>query len=218
MTYPAALLFDLDGTLLDTAPDFIAVVNQLLEEENQQPLPADAIRTQVSNGAGGLIQFAFSLQPQDENFQRLRQRLLALYEQHLSRYSQLFADMEALLTTVEKKNIPWGIVTNKPSRYAVPLLKDLNLDQRCAVLICPDHVQNTKPHPEPLYLACSQLKVLPEQCVYVGDHQRDIEAGKNAGMKTVVALYGYIPAEENVRAWNADFYAQTPKDILDWLF
>ena len=218
MIFPAAVFFDLDGTLIDTAPDFIAVVNQLLREENQQLLPADAIRPHVSNGSGGLIQFAFSMQESHPDFQRLRQRLLALYERHLSIYSQIFPGMKTLLNTLDGRDIPWGIVTNKPSCYAVPLLNDMGLNLRCAVLICPDHVQNTKPHPEPLYLACTKLRVTPEQCIYVGDHQRDIEAGRNAGMKTVVAQYGYISPQEDTAAWQADFYAQTPQDILDWLF
>lgn len=216
--FPAALLFDLDGTLLDTAPDFIAVVNQLRIEEKQQPLPTDAIRAQVSNGSSGLIRSAFSIDDQHEDFQRLRQRLLTLYEKHLSVYTQLFPGMDNLLREAEQHNIPWGIVTNKPSRYALPLLKALQLDQRCSVLICPDHVKKTKPDPEALLLACSQLNVSPEQCIYIGDHPRDIEAGRHAGMKTMIAAYGYIDPQENIHLWNADFCAQTPEEIVNRLF
>ncbi len=218
MTFPAAILFDLDGTLLDTAPDFIAVMNQLRIEEKQSLLPEEAIRAQVSNGASGLIEFAFSIQEQHADFQRLRLRLLDLYEQHLAQYTQLFPGMDHLLKAAEQRNIPWGVVTNKPSRYAIPLMEALHLNQRCATLICPDHVQNRKPHPEPLYLACTQLNVAAELCVYVGDHERDIQSGRNAGMKTVAAVYGYIPPQANLLAWHADFYAQTPQAIQDWLF
>lgn len=212
-----AILFDLDGTLVDTAPDFIAIVNKLLVEENKSPLPPATIRNCVSNGARALITLAFGLEEDHPEFNCLRERLLDLYDSHLADESILFDGMENCLGIIEAKNIPWGIVTNKPSRFTDPLLNALNLHHRSATTICPDHVARSKPNPEPLFKACDTIKVKPEQCLYVGDHIRDIEAGKNAGMKTAAALYGYIGENEDPLNWQADFLLKSPHELIPLL-
>lgn len=227
-----AVLFDLDGTLVDTAPDFFFVVNSLLSEEGRSPLSYDCIRSTVSNGARALITLAFGLEPEAPAFPRLHQRLLDLYLQHLNRQhlnerfsnefplnkrTDLFPGLNRLLNWLEQQSIPWGIVTNKPERYTLPLLASLQLTSRCAAVICPDHVQQRKPDPESLLLACRQIGCDPEQTAYIGDHARDIEAGKRAQMHTASALYGYIPTGEDVSSWGSDFEARQPEQLLDWL-
>jgi len=211
-----AVLFDLDGTLVDTAPDFISVVNLLRQEENLSPLGDDAIRQQVSNGARALITLAFELKEGETGFDAMRQRLLDLYIKNLSVKSSLFEGGDKLLAFLEKNNIPWGIATNKPSLYAVPLIKDLGLN--CGSLICPDHVTRGKPDPEALHKAAVELNVPSNRCLYVGDHRRDIEAGKNAGMKTVAALYGYIDDNDSPTDWQADYNINSMTEIESILF
>lgn len=215
MALAETVLFDLDGTLVDTAPDFIYVVNRLLEEEGKAPLAEQSIRNTVSNGARALVNLAFGITEEDAKFQHYRQRLLDLYSEHLAVQSQLFKGMDHLLTTLENKSMPWGIVTNKPSQYAEPLITTLGLSERCAVMICPDHVKNRKPHPEALLTACQRINARPDKTVYVGDHLRDIEAGKNALMKTIVALFGYIAPSEDPLSWGADYAATNPAELAD---
>ncbi|PCJ22142.1 MAG: phosphoglycolate phosphatase [Gammaproteobacteria bacterium] len=214
---PSAVLFDLDGTLIDTAPDFVYIVNKLLGQENKPPLPDAEIRNCVSNGARALITLAFDLPIEHPDFEPLKKRLLDLYDQHIAVASQLFEGMEACLNLMEANNIPWGIVTNKPSRFTDPLLDRLGLAQRSAVTICPDHVKNTKPDPEPLFKACQRINVEPAQCIYVGDHVRDIEAGNRADMTTITALYGYIGHNEDPLTWQADHAVETTQDLIKLL-
>lgn len=215
MPLPETVLFDLDGTLIDTAPDFIYVVNRLLAEEGKAQLPEQTIRNSVSNGARALITLAFGMTEDHIDFQTYRQRLLDLYSEHLAVQSQLFQGMDLLLSELETKSIPWGIVTNKPSQYAEPLIAALELSQRCAVLICPDHVKNTKPDPEPLLAACRRINTRPDKTVYVGDHLRDIQAGQNAKMTTIAALFGYISPGEDPLSWGADYVARDPAELTD---
>ena len=213
----AAVLFDLDGTLVDTAPDFVRILNQLRTDEDLSPLPYDVIRNQVSNGARALIRLGFDITDEDADFASRLDRLLQRYEQELARESHLFAGLEQTLALLEARNIPWGVVTNKPSRYTGPLLKGLHLEQRCAVTVCPDHVNHRKPHPEPLLTACKQLAVDPLQTIYVGDHLRDVEAGKAAGNFTVAAAWGYLTEDDDISGWQADLIANTPADLLQYL-
>lgn len=212
-----AVLFDLDGTLIDTAPTFVKVLNHLLEKHGYNTLPFDVIRSQVSNGARALITLAFALNEGEGNFEQLRNELLDLYEENISDGSQLFRGMDKVLQALEKKNIPWGIVTNKPTRFTFPLLSAISLNQACSVVICPDDVEHTKPHPEPLELACFRLDVKPQHCIYIGDHERDIVAGKAAGMTTITALFGYISEDDHAENWNADYSVQTPEEILNFI-
>ena len=200
-----AVLFDLDGTLVDTAPEFIVVVNRLLEENARDPLPDDVIRNCVSNGSRALVTLAFGIDERDARFDALRLRLLELYEQDLGTHSVLFPGIAEVLEELQHHGLRWGVVTNKPSRYAVPLVQRLGLAPSNDTLICPDHVKQSKPHPEPMYLAAKKLERHPARTLYVGDHLRDIQAGRNAGMRTVAALYGYIEADDDPAQWGADF-------------
>jgi len=211
--YKGALLFDLDGTLVDTAADFIAVVNQMRKEEQLAPLPDDIIRNTVSDGARALIKLAFQLDEHDPAFVLKHQQLLDYYEEQLGFQAALFPGFEALLAHLEKNQIAWGIVTNKPARFTDPLIARLHLSPSNQVAICPDHVTHTKPHAEPLLLAAKKLQLRPEQCVYAGDHARDIESGRNAGMKTISCLYGYIKACDNPKDWQADFSVNNVNEL-----
>jgi len=214
---PAAVLFDLDGTLIDTAPDFIRCLNQLRQQHGMPALPAEQIRRSVSNGARAMIRVGFGLEPEYEGYPEKHTAFLDLYELGVAVETTLFPGMDVLLSSLESRGIPWGIVTNKPARFAVPLIEALGLAQRCAALICPDHVAERKPHPESLLLACRQIQVEPIKSVYVGDHERDIEAGRNAGMHTIAVRYGYIEEPETVDLWQADRIADTVSDLTKLL-
>ena len=161
----AAVLFDLDGTLVDTAPDFARILNQLRATDNLPALPHDVIRGQVSNGARALVKLGFNLAEENDRFAERLDALLKLYEKELAQESRLFPGLNETLRLLEDHGIPWGVVTNKPSRYTIPLLKGLKLDQRCAAAVCPDHVDNKKQHPEPLLTACEWLSVDPRQTI-----------------------------------------------------
>ncbi|MEZ5511367.1 MAG: HAD-IA family hydrolase [Gammaproteobacteria bacterium] len=217
MTHIAAVLFDLDGTLVDTAPDFVRVLNQLRADDQLAPLPYDTIRNQVSNGARALVKLGFALEEASDDFARRLEKLLALYEQGLAVESKLFDGLDTSLRWLEQRNIPWGVVTNKPSRYTLPLLRGLQLDQRCAVTVCPDHVTHKKPHPEPLLTACDWLSVDPLKTLYVGDHIRDIEAGRAAGNITIAAAWGYLEQDTDIKDWQADVILQTPAQLQAFL-
>ena len=214
---PAAVLFDLDGTLIDTAPDFIRCLNQLRQQHGMPALPAEQIRRSVSNGARAMIRVGFGLEPEHEGYPEKHTAFLDLYELGVAVETTLFPGMDVLLSSLESRGIPWGIVTNKPARFAVPLIEALDLAQRCAALICPDHVAERKPHPESLLLACRQIQVEPIKSVYVGDHERDIEAGRNAGMHTIAVRYGYIEQPETVDLWQADRIADSVSDLTKLL-
>lgn len=224
-----AILFDLDGTLIDTAPDFIRIIHKMCEKY-RHPSPSEAaIREQVSAGSFAMVKLMFGDMLADDTSKisndnpqliAYRQEFLDTYEADICVDSQLFTGLEVMLDNIETMdNMPWGIVTNKPRYLAELLLEKLDLSDRCRVLVCPDDVQNTKPDPEPLFLACKQLNVEPSQCIYVGDHIRDIEAGKRAGMITLLASYGYIPPEDkhDLAAWGADFIIDSPTQMQDFV-
>ncbi len=210
-----AVLFDLDGTLLDTAPDFVHVVNTLLAENNRPPLPFDVIRNTVSNGARALITLAFELEESHPDFEPLRERLLALYTEQLAVETKPFNGIKETLAYLADFNIPWGIVTNKPSIYTDKLLQRIALTPAAGTVICPDHVSRSKPDPEPLLLACQQLTCSPSKSIYIGDHRRDIEAGKNANMTTIAAAYGYVHRDDPAESWQADHCIYSALEIID---
>ncbi len=212
-----AVLFDLDGTLLDTAPDFAKVLNLMRRRRQQADIPYADVRATVSDGARALVTLAFGLEEGDTGFEELREELLELYSEHLADESRLFPGMDRVLTTLEARGIHWGIVTNKPHDYTAPLLQRLQLDTRCGVAICPDHVENRKPNPESIYLACQRLGCDAEHTVYVGDHRRDIEAGRNAGTTTVACNYGYIHADDPPASWQPDYVIDRADQLLDIL-
>ncbi len=212
-----AVLFDLDGTLLDTAPDFVRVVNQQRLKYEMAALEYTQIRAVVSNGARALIQLSFGFGPEHEHYDQRHQELLDLYFDNVAVETCLFPGMDELLRFIEAAGVPWGIVTNKPRRFADLLLAELELSERCAVLVCPDDVTHRKPHPEPMLLACSTLGCDPRNSLYVGDHVRDIEAGRSAGMVTVAARYGYLSDPDEALAWAADLNIDQPGDLVDWI-
>jgi len=214
---PTAVLFDLDGTLLDSAPDFFRLLNQMLSERQLPELDSTKVRQQISNGAAAMIQCAFNIDPSDPQSEPLRLQFLERYQQTPAQASRLFEGMETLLLWLEQQQIPWGIVTNKPEKFCRIILRKLKLDTRCSTLICPEHVTQSKPHPEGLLKACSELNSRPQNSIYIGDHRRDIEAGINAGMTTVAALYGYLTDTDHADDWHADQQINHPQQLLDWL-
>lgn len=202
-----AVLFDLDGTLIDTAADFIRIIQDMCRDKGCDIVAAEQIRTQVSEGARAMVKLVYpELEVEDPVFLGHRQRFLDLYGADIAVETDLFEGMYPLLEQLEQQHIPWGIVTNKPRWLSEALLKALNLSERCAVLVCPEDVSKTKPDPEPMYLAAAQLGLEPQQCIYVGDHPRDIDAGRNASMYTILAAYGYLPLQhkDDLTAWQAD--------------
>jgi len=211
------VLFDLDGTLLDTAPDLADALNTVLLENDRPALPFTTIRPVVSHGGIALIELGFRLERGDPAFEPLRQRLLAVYRANLSGKTRPFEGMDALLDALEARGLNWGVVTNKPGWLTDPLLKDLGLFERAACVISGDTLNERKPHPAPLLLACRQAGSEPAQCVYIGDARRDVEAGNNAGMHTLVALFGYLQAHDDPYGWNASGTIDTPAGVLDWL-
>ena len=208
------VLFDLDGTLIDTAPDMAAALEILCDEEQHTRLSYDEVRPIVSNGSVALITLAFGEKLDTQTLERLKKRYLEIYQDHLAVHSQLFDEMDELLLQLENNDIKWGVVTNKPGWLTEPLMKALGLHHRAACIVSSDSTENRKPHPEPMFYACKLTNAEPEECVYVGDARRDIEAGQNAGMKTIIAEYGYIADSENTLEWRADHHIQSPSQIL----
>jgi N-acetyl-D-muramate 6-phosphate phosphatase len=213
-----ALLFDLDGTLLDTAPDFITALNTQLERHGRPAIQGSEVRTSVTNGSVGLIQAGFGLTPENARFESLREEFLALYFANLADKTALFAGLQSVLDECANREIPWGIVTNKPWKYTEAALVQLNLMQGAATVICPDHVAQPKPHPEAMLLACSEIAIAPADCLYVGDHLRDIDAGRAAGMRTIAAGWGYIEAGQNIHNWQADWVVEQSHELHSLLF
>lgn len=212
----SAVLFDLDGTLLDTAPDMVAALNQLRLEERREALPYQTARAFVSNGAPGLLGLAFA-DAAAAQLERLHARFLELYAARLTHSTVLFPGMAVVLGRLEAAAIPWGVVTNKPARLTEPLLEGLRLRSRCACVVSGDTLSERKPHPRPLLHALTQIPAPVPGAVYVGDAERDIVAGRAAGLRTVAATYGYIPPGEDPAAWGADYRISQPCDLLELL-
>jgi len=207
------ILFDLDGTLLDTLPDLALALNTVLAEEGRHPLAESVIRMAVSDGAPGMVQLAFGDDQDKEDFARRMARLREVYLQHLTDRTRLFPGMAELLEMIESRGLKWGIVTNKRRYMTVPLLRRLNLLDRSAAVVCGDDTPLGKPNPEPLWLACRQAEVEPSRCVYIGDARRDIEAGRRAGMATVAVRYGYLAPKDHPETWGADVVVDEPADL-----
>lgn len=211
------VLFDLDGTLIDTAPDMAHALNLLLAEERCNRLPYEAIRPVVSNGSAAVVALGFPEISEGSELARLKQRYLEIYQANLCVHSSLFPGMAELIDQLEQQGKNWGVVTNKPGWLTDPLMRELKLYSRAACVISGDTTANRKPHPEPMFLACKQAGSAAEHCLYIGDAQRDIQAGRNAGMHTMIACYGYIGDWENIDEWGADYRIQQPLEVLDWL-
>ncbi len=221
-----AVLFDLDGTLIDTAADFVRIIGKMSRENNWQvPIESD-IREQVSAGASAMVQLMLRHNGQmivsDDELLEFRQQFLDDYEADICVDSCLFEQLDEVLIFLESKQVPWGIVTNKPRYLAEQLLEKMQLHERCTVLVCPDDVSRPKPDPEPMYLALEKLGIPrggAASVLYVGDHIRDIEAGRAAGMPTILAAYGYIPPEDqkSLKKWNASYIVETPRQLKQLL-
>lgn len=217
-----AVLFDLDGTLIDTAADFIRIIGKMSQENGWQAPSEIAIREQVSAGASAMVQLMLHHNEQsdfsEETLLGFRQQFLDDYEADICVDSHVFSALEEVLTALEEQGVPWGIVTNKPRYLSELLLEKLKLDSRCSVLVCPDDVSRPKPDPESMYVALEKLAIprgAAESVIYVGDHIRDIEAGNTADMCTILAAYGYIPPEDqhNLKQWGADYITDTPEQL-----
>lgn len=210
---PPAVFFDLDGTLLDTAPDMVGALNELRAEEGVAAVEFSAARAHVSNGALGLLSMAFG-ELDDGMKARLHPRYLEIYAGRLARDTGLFPGMAEVLDTLDDRGHAWGVVTNKPAALTEPLLETLGLAHRCACIVSGDTLEHKKPHPGPLLHAAALAGVPAPSAWYVGDAARDIAAGRASGMVTVAALYGYIPPGEAPDAWGADHLIDTPGDLL----
>jgi phosphoglycolate phosphatase len=212
------VLFDLDGTLADTAPDLGFALNQQRLARGMLELPIEAVRSQASSGARGLLKIGFNIEPGQSGYDAMRDEFLDIYERNLSRSTRLFPGVSALLEQVERRGLRWGIVTNKAERFTFPLLRALALIDRAACVICGDTTPNPKPHPAPLLAAAEKLGVPARQCIYVGDDERDVQAGHAAGMPVVVARYGYLGNGTPPEQWGADGFIDAPEDLLIVLF
>lgn len=213
-----AVLFDLDGTLLDTAPDFLIALNRLLAAKGRDALGLAPVRAGVSHGSAGLISLAFDLYPGDDDFEPLRQELLGHYQNCLTDSTRLFPGLEVVLAKLATHDIPWGIVTNKPAVYTQAIIDELWLPAAPKTIVCPDHVSRNKPDPEPMLLACRQLGIAPEQTIVIGDHLRDIQSGINAGCFTISAAYGYLGDDEDASDWGGHYLVNHASELDGILF
>ena len=204
------VLFDFDGTLADTAPDLAAAANLQRERRGLDPLPLATLRPVASQGARGLLRVALDMSPEHPDYEATRQQFLYDYELAMTQNSHLFPGVDDLLSRLDDSPLEWGIVTNKMSRLAEPLISHLGLTERCAAVVCGDTTAHAKPHPEPLLHAARQAGYIAADCVYVGDDLRDIQASKAAGMPSIAAAYGYCGHDVAVSAWQADAQADTP--------
>jgi phosphoglycolate phosphatase len=211
------VLFDLDGTLADTAPDLAAALNRVRSERGLEPLPLARLRPYASHGARGLLGAGMGILPDHQHYEGLRDAFLDQYAAALCVESALFAEVAALLDAIEARSLRWGIVTNKATRFTAPLLEALGLASRARAIVCGDTTPHAKPHPAPLLHAALQLGIAPARCVYVGDAERDVIAGVAAGMPTIVARYGYIEPQDAPEGWPASGSIDTPGGLLRWL-
>ena len=212
-----AVLFDLDGTLADTAPDLGRALNCLLEEHGRPPVSLESARRVASRGARGLIQAGFGITPESNNYAALQVRFLDLYEQAVCVDTRLFAEIEAVLERIETSGLLWGIVTNKAARFTIPLVEAMGLDRRAACVVCGDTTARLKPAPDPLLHASRKIGVAPAHCLYIGDDLRDIQAARAAGMPVLAATYGYLDNGEQPGQWGADALISSPIEVLNFL-
>lgn len=216
-TKTAAVFFDLDGTFADTAPDLGAALNHVRRLHHLPPLPVEVTRLQASHGSAGLLKLGFNVTPDSAEFPALRDAFLTHYSANICAHTTLFPGMAELIDTLEQRGLPWGIVTNKPHRFTLPLMQALGYAGRAACLVSGDTCAHAKPHPEPLLHAARSTGVAPQNCIYLGDDKRDIEAGHAAGMKSLIALFGYIDPQADLDSWQADASIASPLELLEYL-
>jgi N-acetyl-D-muramate 6-phosphate phosphatase len=212
-----AVLFDLDGTLIDSAPDLAGAGNDMRLARGLAPYPLAHFRAMVGSGARGMVGRAFGVGPQEESFAALRDEFLQRYEARMTQATRVFDGIAAVLDAFDAQSLPWGIVTNKATRFADPLTRSLGLVPRAAALVCGDTTPHAKPHPEPLLEAARRVGVGAGDCIYVGDDLRDVQAGRAAGMVTVAVHWGYLGEGDAIEAWGADHLVRAPSDLLKLL-
>jgi phosphoglycolate phosphatase len=214
---PETVLFDLDGTFADTLPDLSAALSEALTEHGIEPVPTATLRPLVSRGARAMAQTACGARLDATTLDAVLARFLALYGENVCRHTTMIPGMSPLLDALDARSIIWGIVTNKRHEYTEPLMRALDPRGRAACIVSGDTTANAKPHPQPLLHACRLAGSGPAECVYVGDAEKDVIAARRAGMRCVAAVYGYIAADDDPRAWHADATIETPGDLLDWI-
>ncbi len=212
-----AVLFDLDGTIADTAPDLGYALNQQLVLHGKKPISIEQIRIEASNGAKGLLRLGFGITSTDSEYETKREEFLAIYTRNLCKETQLFPGILEVISELEIRKISWGIVTNKPSRFTLPLLQALELKQRAAVIVSGDDTHHCKPHPEPLLAACRKINTPPQNCLYLGDDIRDVQASRAAGMMPIIASYGYLGSHSSPDTWGADGIIKHPGNLLEYI-
>lgn len=210
-----AVLFDLDGTLLDTAPDLAHAMNEVLDKENRPPVDFDSFRAHVHEGSKSMVEFAFNINESDRNFKKRKKAFLDAYSNCCTLQTTFFPTISSLLNLLDQNNTPWGIVTNKPTALTMPIIQHFGLDKRAAVIVCGDTLKKRKPHPDTLRHACKTLKIDPTDAIYVGDTQIDVIAAHALNMPCIAVAYGYYPTNSHPSTWGADFLAKTPENILE---
>lgn len=212
-----AVLFDLDGTLLDSAPDLGAAAERMRASRGLAPLPLEAYRAHAGSGARGMLRVAFEVTPEHSGYGVLREEFLSTYEACMLVRTRPFDGVATVLDELVRLGLGWGVVTNKAQRFALPIARSLPLLSAASALVCGDTTPHAKPHPEPLFEAARRLGMTPDDCIYVGDDLRDIQAGRAAGMRTVAARYGYLGPGAVVEAWEADAVIDSPIELLNLL-
>jgi 2-phosphoglycolate phosphatase len=216
-TNARAVLFDLDGTLADTAPDLARALNRVRAANGLAPMPLEITRSYTSSGARGLLKVGFGLDPEDERYEALRLQFLDFYAADICVDTRLFDGMAELLDQLDQDRLPWGVVTNKAERFTFRLLQGLHLDERAACVVGGDTAARAKPHPDPLLHAAAALQLPPSACLYVGDDLRDVQAARAAGMPVIAAKYGYLGDGGSIESWQADAIIGHPREVLDYL-
>ncbi len=212
-----AILFDLDGTFADTAPDLAAALNHTRATRGLPPMPLSEIRPQASHGTRGLFKIGFNIEPGHPDFDPLREIFLDYYARNICVHTRLFGDTAKLVQELEQRGLPWGIVTNKPHRFTVPLMQALGYAERATCLISGDTCARAKPYPDPLLKACEIIGVVATEGLYLGDDLRDMQAANAAGMPGIIANYGYISEDASVENWKAQGSIDTPSELLQYL-
>ncbi len=211
------MLFDLDGTLADTAPDLARALNRVRAAHRLSPMPVAVTRPYTSSGARGLLKIGFGLEPEDERYEALKLQFLDFYAAGICIDTRLFDGMAELLAQLDQNRVPWGVVTNKAERFTFPLLQGLHLDERAACVVGGDTAARAKPHPDPLLHAAAALQLPPSACLYVGDDLRDVQAARAAGMRVIAVKYGYLGDGGSIESWKADAIIDHPRELLDYL-
>jgi len=212
-----AVLFDLDGTLADTAPDLTRALNRVRAANGLAPLPVETTRSHASSGARGLLKIGFGLKPEDARYETLRLQFLDFYADEICVDTRLFDGVAELLAKLEENRLPWGVVTNKAERFTLPLLQRLQLATRAACIVGGDTTARLKPHPDPLLYAAAALRLSPSACLYLGDDLRDVQSARAAGMRALAARYGYLGEGGPIESWQADAIIDHPREVLDYL-